>query len=275
VELAQHNGVQPSLLLCVSGGRLKCTWHCHFRKPLDFTLPSVRTRGRPRGRRNTTKGTRPMLSLRPVGSLIFEATGRETPSVLPHPSEAGVVLVSRRLASEHDSFTGACKARVNTPAEKGDGTQLLAATGDADLAPLATTVMGKGRKAVLVQFLHHQSSLSVSDLTSGTYRGLVPLRLTPGRSAAKNPGTGGVTCMAGTRTPCSGLVFLGRTGLTAMQAVQVDPWDSIGAISLSLGERGTVSSLACHPSRCLVAACLSEGSVGLWDYSTVGSGGGL
>lgn len=57
----------------------------------------------------------------------------------------------------------------------------------------------------------------------------------------------------------------------------MDPWDSLGSLSQPLGDAGSVMALACHPSRPVVAACLSNGTIGLWDYQGAdgaGSGGG-
>lgn len=58
------------------------------------------------------------------------------------------------------------------------------------------------------------------------------------------------------------------------QVVKVDPWDELGSLTHTLGDAGPVMALACHPSRPLVTACLSDGTVGLWDYQAVGEGGG-
>ena len=68
------------------------------------------------------------------------------------------------------------------------------------------------------------------------------------------------------------------------QAVRVDPWDGLGSLSQPLGDGGPVVALACHPSRPIVAACLSDGTISLWDYDSAdgrgsgrfsgGSGGG-
>ena len=54
----------------------------------------------------------------------------------------------------------------------------------------------------------------------------------------------------------------------------MDPWDSLGSLSHSLGDAGPVVAVACHPTRPIVAACLSDGTIRLWDYQgTAGSGG--
>lgn len=49
----------------------------------------------------------------------------------------------------------------------------------------------------------------------------------------------------------------------------MDPWDGLGSLSHPLGDAGPVVALACHPSRPIVAACLSDGTIGLWDYQGV------
>lgn len=63
----------------------------------------------------------------------------------------------------------------------------------------------------------------------------------------------------------------------------MDPWDSLGSLSHSLGDAGPVVAVACHPTRPVVAACLSDGTIRLWDYQgadgsgsrfSVGSGSG-
>ncbi len=46
----------------------------------------------------------------------------------------------------------------------------------------------------------------------------------------------------------------------------MDPWDGLGSLSHPLGDGGPVIALACHPSRPIVAACLSDGTICLWDY---------
>lgn len=66
--------------------------------------------------------------------------------------------------------------------------------------------------------------------------------------------------------------------------MRVDPWDGLGSLSQPLGDGGPVVALACHPSRPIVAASLSDGSISLWDYDSAdgrgsarfsgGSGGG-
>lgn len=53
------------------------------------------------------------------------------------------------------------------------------------------------------------------------------------------------------------------------QAVRVDPWDGLGSLSHPLGDGGAVVALACHPYRPIVAACLSDRTIVLWDYQGV------
>ncbi|CAM9776319.1 unnamed protein product, partial [Choristocarpus tenellus] len=157
-----------------------------------------------------------MVSLRPVGSITLETPSLLPPTVLPHPSEAAVILVSGSRANEHDSFTGACNAQITTPV-KTDGPFLSVGGGDAvELPRLAATTVGEGGKVLLVHFLHRESSLAVSDLTRGIHRGFVPLRLVPAKAGNKGGGSGGIACMAGSCTPVYGLVFLGGVGLSAV-----------------------------------------------------------
>lgn len=54
----------------------------------------------------------------------------------------------------------------------------------------------------------------------------------------------------------------------------MDPWENIGSISQPLGDAGPVLALACHPSRPVVAASLSNGTVELWDYQGADGAGG-
>lgn len=69
----------------------------------------------------------------------------------------------------------------------------------------------------------------------------------------------------------------------APQAIKIDPWDGLGSLTHSLGDAGPATAVACHPTQPLITACLSDGTVGLWDYqaasrgSTTGgeSGGGV
>lgn len=53
----------------------------------------------------------------------------------------------------------------------------------------------------------------------------------------------------------------------------MDPWNALGSLSHPLGDAGPVLAVACHPSRTVVAACLSNGHIGLWDYQGAGGGG--
>ncbi|CAN0566501.1 unnamed protein product, partial [Ectocarpus sp. 12 AP-2014] len=101
----------------------------------------------------------------------------------------------------------------------------------------------------------------------GLHRGFVRLRIAQPRGSNRAAG-GGVQCMAGSLTANSGLVFLGRAGLSALQAVRVDPWDGLGSLSQPLPDSGPVLTVACHPSRTIVAACLSDGTICLWDYDS-------
>lgn len=72
-----------------------------------------------------------------------------------------------------------------------------------------------------------------------------------------------------TRTPCFGW------SSTSKQAVRVDPWDGLGSLSQPLSDAGPVLALACHPSRPIVAACLSDATICLWDYDSAdGRGSG-
>lgn len=48
----------------------------------------------------------------------------------------------------------------------------------------------------------------------------------------------------------------------------------MGSLSHPLGDAGPVLAVACHPSRTVVAGCLSNGTIGLWDYQGVGGRGG-
>ena len=50
----------------------------------------------------------------------------------------------------------------------------------------------------------------------------------------------------------------------------MDPWDGLGSLTQPLGDAGPVLALACHPSRPVVAACLANGTIELWDYKGVG-----
>lgn len=50
----------------------------------------------------------------------------------------------------------------------------------------------------------------------GLHRCFIPLRLAPPKGSTKGA-VGGVTCMAGSQTKDSGLVFLGRTGVSVLQ----------------------------------------------------------
>ncbi|CAM9250646.1 unnamed protein product [Scytosiphon promiscuus] len=222
-----------------------------------------------------------MLSLRTVGTLTAGRTGCQPPLPLVHPTEASVVLVEGERASEHDTFNGAINARIVTPPPGGDAagsgnpSQSWGATSGAAAASadggrlLATMVVGEGGKALLAQFYQKHGCLAISDVTRGLHRGFVRLRIAHARGSNK-AGSGGVQCMAGSQTPGSGLVFLGRAGVSALQAVRVDPWDQLGSLSHPLGDAGRVVALACHPSRPIVAACLSDGTIGLWDYQGVG-----
>ncbi|CAM9860165.1 unnamed protein product [Ectocarpus fasciculatus] len=61
-----------------------------------------------------------MLSFRSVGTLPAGSNGFQSPLPLAHPTEASVVLVGGSRASEHDSFNGACSAKIVTPPPGGE-----------------------------------------------------------------------------------------------------------------------------------------------------------
>lgn len=71
----------------------------------------------------------------------------------------------------------------------------------------------------------------------------------------------------------NGHPFTKATTNINIQAVRVDPGDSLGSLSQPLGDEGPVTAIACHSSRPIVAACLSSGVIGLWDYSAVNGRG--
>ncbi|CAM9374312.1 unnamed protein product, partial [Ectocarpus sp. 12 AP-2014] len=233
-----------------------------------------------------------MLSFRPVGTLPAGSNGFQSPLPLAHPTEASVVLVGGSRASEHDSFNGACSAKIVTPPPGseifGSNNQSNQSWGGAAGAAadggrlLATMVAGEGGKALLAQFYQNHGCIAISDVTrqetlhsAGLHRGFVRLRIAQPRGSNRAAG-GGVQCMAGSLTANSGLVFLGRAGLSALQqAVRVDPWDGLGSLSQPLPDSGPVLTVACHPSRTIVAACLSDGTICLWDYDSAdGRGSG-
>ncbi|CAM9458952.1 unnamed protein product, partial [Pylaiella littoralis] len=250
--------------------------------------------------RHTCLCSTAMLSLRPVGTLTVEGHDYQPPLPLPHPTEASVVLVGGERATEHDSFNGSCSAKIVTPPLGNDvvgggstsapswgGAASAAAAATADGGRLrATMVVGEGGRALLAQFYQKHGCMAISDVTRqvGLHRGFIRLRIGQPRGSSNKNAGGGVHCMAGSQTFGSGLVFLGRVGVSALQAVRVDPWDGLGSLSHPLGDSGPVVALACHPSRPIVAACLSDHTIVLWDYQGVygqdttrfsaGSGGG-
>ena len=212
-----------------------------------------------------------MLSVRAVGKLACPPGG-EVVALRTTGSDGHIVLATRQQILHKDAFTGAVLAASSAPGAAAEVQQRLYA-GDAGaslhqtapaeilelkpIACIATSVSGP----LLVTFAEQYSALGITHLPTGTVRDLVPLRLS-GRSASKR-----ITCIAGSQFDQAGIVFLGRAGMSIIQAVRLDHPESMGSASQSVRSSGHITALACHPSRSIVAVALTDGTIHLWDYS--------
>eukprot|EP00953_Heterococcus_sp_UTEX-ZZ885_P019345 10813-Heterococcus_DN1.PRE.3 len=212
-----------------------------------------------------------MLSVRAVGKLACPPGG-EAVALPTTGSDGHIVLATRQQVLHRDAFTGAVLAMSAAPGAPAEVQQRLH-VGDASaslhqaapteilepkpVACITTSVSGP----LLVTFAEQYSALGITHLPTGTVRDLVPLRLS-GRSASKS-----ISCIAGSQFDQTGIVFLGRAGMSVLQAVRLDPPESMGSASQSVRSNGYSTALACHPSRSIVAVALSDGTIHLWDYS--------
>jgi hypothetical protein len=212
-----------------------------------------------------------MLSVRAVGKLACPSGGEAV--ALPTIGRDGHIVLATRQQSVHRvAFTGAVLAACAAPGAAAE-VQQRSHVGDAGaflhqaapteilepkpVACITTSVSGP----LLVTFAEQYSAFGITHLPTGTVRDLVPLRLS-GRSASKS-----ITCIAGSQFDQAGIVFLGRAGMCVLQAVRLDPPESMGSASQSVRSNGYITALACHPSRSIVAVALSDGTIHLWDYS--------
>jgi hypothetical protein len=212
-----------------------------------------------------------MLSVRAVGKLAYPPGGEAV--VLPTTGSDGhIVLATRQQVLHRDAFTGAVLAMSVAPGAAAEVQQRLY-VGDAGaslhqaapteilepkpVACITTSVSGP----LLVTFAEQYSALGITHLPTGTVRDLVPLRLS-GRSASKS-----ITCIAGSQFDQAGIVFIGRASMSVIQAVRLDPPESMGSASQSVRSNGYITALACHPSRSIVAVALTDGTIHLWEYS--------
>ncbi|CAM9568120.1 unnamed protein product, partial [Chrysoparadoxa australica] len=140
-----------------------------------------------------------------------------------------------------------------------------------ELTPVIT--VGEDGALLVVSLGEKSSSFSVTEMGTGQ---ALTLRMALKSKVSSSP----ITCMTGSCTPGSGLVFLARQGASLVQTVKVWPRGETGSTSQTI-HRGSSSSsggaeplaLACCPLSPIFATALSDGSIRVWDYSSLAGSG--